>query len=184
MRVVLGTILFLDAANGVSLKLAFWLYNYWFAATRPVLDKNSPASPVISTTRKVENYPAPRVEQANSSSPPHEVPTLTTASKGPRVVVPTFIGAIAYGFLLFGLQVVLSVIGYGLMQIMNDCYGYLFVVIGVFTATAGLISVMLSNSFIHSLIVTGIFYGLVLLATSPITITLFLLTQGRGYGSF
>ena len=186
MITLLIAVLFFIGVNGLALKLACRLNNNWFARSIPIRDKDSSNSPAILPVQQVENYAASGTEQANPFLPPLKVATPKTVNKGPQVVVPPPKLAFAYGALLFGLQVVLSVAGYWSIHFWGGPQGsslpHLMIVLAYYTATAGLITVLLPSSFTRSLIVTGIFYVLMLVATSPITIFLFVLAHGFGSG--
>ena len=186
MSVLLIIIAFLIAADGLLLELACWLHNYWFARYDPIPDSGSSTSPLKSTSLQAENNAASKADEANPFSPPLRKATPKFLNNGPKVVVPTLLPAFGYGALIFVLQVVLSVAGYWSIHFWGGPRGsslpHLMIVLAYYTVTALLISALLPSSFTRSLIVTGIFYALLIVVTSPITIFLFVLAHGFGSG--
>ena len=183
MVVALIIVSILTGVSGLLLKLACWLHNYWFTDSQLIPDHNAKSSPVIPTAQTAEDYVASKIDQTNPYSPPLQTAkpaTITKAAilkKGPPVFVPSFAVAIGFAFFLLVLQFAFFLFAFSPREVMLRPLESLGIGIRVglalimtFAATVGFVKGLLVSKFTRAMIVTGIYYGLLLALASPLIV--------------
>jgi len=157
------------AVSGLLLKFACWLYNFFFTGSQPVPRDYAPAKPLVSN-QTVGFEVAADNEQINPFASPRQTAQPIVANQERQIVVPTLGVSVGFG-LLTGMQ--LFVFGILLLSAFNVLEPGIAVglsLIMTFAATATFVTKLLASNFARGTIVTGIYYGLLLVLASPLIV--------------
>ena len=170
--------------SGLLLRAACWSHNRWFAGLQPT---SQTAETPSASAQEAKLLVEPEREQTNPFAPPRQLAEPATINRGAQtemptlITVPTLVGSIGLGFLLTGLQLAVFGISPMVLAPISVFFGRLgiglsiaIMLVAVLIGTAKFVSVLLATNFNRGLIVSVVYYSLLLAVASPLIVLLLL----------